>query len=95
MAPVSSIVSNASIVSKARRILGGVFLVIAALYPFLVFYFLVIRKTPLRLVSLFLTGFALTLFLAATGKKKRPEPCLPAPPSSFSLPALPLSPALQ
>jgi VIT1/CCC1 family predicted Fe2+/Mn2+ transporter len=62
---------------KPRRILEVLFYIAAAAYPVLVFYFLVIRKTPLRVFSLFLIAFAFVVFIAATSKKKRKNrgPC--------------------
>ena len=40
------------------------------MYPVLVFYFMVIQKTPVRLLSLFVMAFALFAFIAGTSKKK-------------------------
>lgn len=42
----------------------------SVIYPILVFYFLVIQKTPIRLLSLFVMAFALLAFIAGTSKKK-------------------------
>jgi len=42
----------------------------ALIYPALVFYFLVIQKTPIKTLSLFIIAFALLAFIAATSKKK-------------------------
>jgi len=56
--------------SRFRRIPKFLFFIAAALYPALIFYFLVIRKTPLRMFSLFVIGFALLVFIAGTSKKK-------------------------
>ena len=42
----------------------------AVVYPILVFYFMVIRKTPIRMVSLFVIAFALIAFISGTSKKK-------------------------
>jgi len=56
--------------SKLRNISKVLFFILAALYPALIFYFLVIRKTPLRLFSLFVIAFALIVFIAGTSKKK-------------------------
>jgi len=53
-----------------KRIIIIISSVIAALYPFFVYYFLVIRKIPLRHLSLFVIAFALASFIAATSKKK-------------------------
>jgi uncharacterized membrane protein len=56
---------------------GGIpkvlFFITAALYPALIFNFLVIRKTPPRLFSLFIIGFALIIFITGTswGKKNK------------------------
>jgi hypothetical protein len=62
---------------KPRRILEVLFYVSVAAYPVLVFYFLVIRKIPLRAFSLFLMAFAFIVFITATSKKKRKNraPC--------------------
>ena len=46
------------------------FYVFAAIYPVFVFYFLVIRKTPIRTLSLFVIAFALFAFIAVTSQKK-------------------------
>jgi len=47
-----------------------IFLYIAAvLYPAFVFYFLVVRKTPLRIFSLFIIAFAFFAFIIRTSKK--------------------------
>lgn len=43
----------------------------AALYPGFIFYFLVIRKTPLRQFSLFVMAFALLAFVSGTSSKKK------------------------
>jgi len=56
--------------SQFRGIPKVLFLIVAALYPALIFYFLVIRKTPLRMLSLFVIGFALLVFITGTAKKK-------------------------
>jgi len=56
--------------SRFRRIPKLLFFIAAALYPALIFYFLVIRKTPLRMFSLFVIGFALLVFIAGTSRKK-------------------------
>jgi uncharacterized membrane protein/acyl-CoA synthetase (AMP-forming)/AMP-acid ligase II/3-hydroxymyristoyl/3-hydroxydecanoyl-(acyl carrier protein) dehydratase len=57
--------------SKFRSIAKVLFFIAAALYPALIFYFLVIRKTPLRLFSVFVIGFALIVFIAGTSAKKK------------------------
>jgi len=44
---------------------------VMAVYPVVVFYFLVIQKTPLRLISLFVIGFAMLAFIAATSRQGR------------------------
>jgi acyl-coenzyme A synthetase/AMP-(fatty) acid ligase/uncharacterized membrane protein/3-hydroxymyristoyl/3-hydroxydecanoyl-(acyl carrier protein) dehydratase len=59
--------------SKLRGISKVLFIIAAALYPALVFYFLVIRKIPLRLFSLFVVAFAFFVFItgtSVTSKKK-------------------------
>ena len=54
-----------------KRLITVVFFSAAALYPALIFYFLVIRKTPLRLFSLFVMAFALLAFIAGTSQKSK------------------------
>ena len=44
------------------------FYVTAALYPVLIFTFLVILKLPVRILSLCIVGLALAFFIALTGK---------------------------
>jgi len=56
--------------SKFRGIPKVLFFIAAALYPVLIFYFLVIRKTPLRLFSLFVIAFALLVFITGTSRRK-------------------------
>jgi len=46
------------------------FAIAAVLYPAFVFYFLVVRKTPLRLFSLFIAAFALVAFITRTSSSK-------------------------
>ena len=57
--------------SKFRGIFRVLFFIAAALYPGLIFYFLVIRKTPLRLFSLFVMAFALLIFITGTSAKSK------------------------
>ncbi|MDR2702076.1 MAG: AMP-binding protein [Spirochaetaceae bacterium] len=57
--------------SKNNRFLEVPFFIAAALYPALIFYFLVIRKTPLRLFSLFIVVFALLAFITGTSVKSK------------------------
>ena len=45
----------------------------AVVYPALIFYFLVIRKTQIRILSLFVIAFALLAFITGTSKKKATE----------------------
>jgi uncharacterized membrane protein len=54
---------------KFRLLTRAFFYAAAAVYPALVFYFLVIRKTGIRTLSLFVIAFALTAFVLATSKK--------------------------
>jgi acyl-coenzyme A synthetase/AMP-(fatty) acid ligase/uncharacterized membrane protein/3-hydroxymyristoyl/3-hydroxydecanoyl-(acyl carrier protein) dehydratase len=56
---------------KLRNISKVLFFIAAALYPALIFYFLVIRKIPLRLFSLFVMAFALFAFIAGTSAKSK------------------------
>ena len=53
-----------------RKFLKVLFYVIAAVYPFLVFTFLVILKLPTRILSLCIIALAAAFFLSATGTKK-------------------------
>jgi acyl-coenzyme A synthetase/AMP-(fatty) acid ligase/uncharacterized membrane protein/3-hydroxymyristoyl/3-hydroxydecanoyl-(acyl carrier protein) dehydratase len=55
--------------SKIRSVTRVLFFTAAGLYPALVFYFLVIRKIPLRLFSLFVIAFALLVFITGTSAK--------------------------
>jgi len=55
---------------KLKQISQTFFYTASVIYPFLVFYFLVIRETPVRLLSLFIITFALLAFIAGTSKKK-------------------------
>jgi len=57
--------------SKFRSIAKVFFFIAAALYPAFIFYFLVIRKIPLRIFSLFVVVFALIVFIAGTSKKSK------------------------
>jgi len=56
--------------SKLRNISKVLFFFAAALYPALIFYFLVIRKIPIRMFSLFVIAFALIIFITVTSGKK-------------------------
>ena len=56
--------------NKFRFVTKALFCIAAAAYPAMIFYFLVIRKTPLRTFSLFVIAFALVVFIAFTSKKK-------------------------
>jgi uncharacterized membrane protein/acyl-CoA synthetase (AMP-forming)/AMP-acid ligase II/3-hydroxymyristoyl/3-hydroxydecanoyl-(acyl carrier protein) dehydratase len=57
--------------SKLRGIPKVLFFIAAALYPALIFYFLVIRKIPLRMFSLFVVVFALFVFITGTSAKSK------------------------
>ena len=46
------------------------FFLLAMLYPAFMYYFLVIRQAPLRLISLFVIAFALVAFIAGTSRQK-------------------------
>jgi hypothetical protein len=56
--------------AKFKGIFTILFSVASFVYPVLVFYFLVIRQAPLRLLSLFVISVALLGFIAGTSKKK-------------------------
>jgi hypothetical protein len=60
---------------KIKQITKVLFFVLSVAYPGVIFYFLVIRKTPLRQLSLFVIAFALLAFFygtsSGTTKKKR------------------------
>jgi hypothetical protein len=55
---------------RLRNIIKFFLYAAAAVYPVLVFYFLVIRKIPLRQFSILVIAFALIVFIAGTSKKK-------------------------
>ncbi|MBR7063819.1 MAG: AMP-binding protein, partial [Treponema sp.] len=54
-----------------KRFFNIFFYIIIALYPVLIFTFLVILKLPVRIISLAVVALALTFFLSVTGKSKR------------------------
>jgi len=53
-----------------KRVLIVILSIAAVFYPFLVYYFLVVRNIPLRYLSLFIIAFAFIAFILATSKKK-------------------------
>jgi len=55
---------------KFRNVTNVLFYAASLVYPVVVFYFLVIRKAPLRQLSLFVMAFALFAFIAGSSKKK-------------------------
>ena len=55
---------------KFRFVTKALFFTAAVAYPAMIFYFLVIRKMPLRTFSLFVMAFALVVFITFTSKKK-------------------------
>ena len=57
-------------IDKFRKISRPLFYAAMAIYPILVFYFLVIHKMPIRVLSLFIIALALSAFIAGTSKKK-------------------------
>jgi uncharacterized membrane protein len=57
-------------IPRFRGIAKVLFFIAAALYPVLIFYFLVVRKTPLRQFSLIVMAFALLAFITGTSQKK-------------------------
>ena len=56
--------------SGFRKIFKALFFLSAALYPAFVYYFLMIRKIPLRQFSLFVISFALFAFITGTSREK-------------------------
>ena len=57
--------------SRKFPVISKVFLfAAAAVYPALIFYFLVIRKTEVRQLSLFIIAFALLAFIAGTSRQR-------------------------
>jgi hypothetical protein len=54
---------------KIKQITKALFYALSVLYPGVVFYFLVIRKIPLRQLSLFVIAFALLAFIAGTSRR--------------------------
>ncbi|MDR0494531.1 MAG: hypothetical protein LBG95_02735 [Treponema sp.] len=55
---------------KFRGIAKILFFIAVALYPAVVFYFLVLRKAPLRQFSIVVMAFALLAFIVGTSKKE-------------------------
>jgi hypothetical protein len=49
-----------------KQITKALFFVLSVIYPGVVFYFLVIRKIPVRQLSLFVVAFALLAFITGT-----------------------------
>jgi acyl-coenzyme A synthetase/AMP-(fatty) acid ligase/uncharacterized membrane protein/3-hydroxymyristoyl/3-hydroxydecanoyl-(acyl carrier protein) dehydratase len=58
------------VASGFRKIFKALFFLSAALYPVFVYYFLVIKKIPLRQFSLFVILFALFAFITGTSREK-------------------------
>ena len=56
--------------SGLKRITKVLFVIAAVLYPACIYYFLVIRRIPLRTFSLFIIAFAFLAFLSGTSAKK-------------------------
>ncbi|MDR0502313.1 MAG: AMP-binding protein [Treponema sp.] len=54
----------------AKRLSAVLFYTAAALYPVLIFYFLAVRKAPLRSFSVFVIVFAVLIFILGTGRGK-------------------------
>jgi len=63
--------------NKVRLISRITLYAAAVVYPFLVFYFLVIRKAPIRVFSLFVMAFAVVIFITTTSKKKAGKKLFP------------------
>ena len=55
---------------RFKKISTVLFYILAALYPVLIYYFLVIRKIPLRMFSLFIIAFAFFAFIVRTSSPK-------------------------
>ena len=55
---------------KFRFLTKTLFFTAAVAYPAMIFYFLAIRKTPVRIFSLFVIAFALVVFITVSSKKK-------------------------
>ena len=53
-----------------KKILKGLFYVIAAIYPVLIFSLLVIFKVDIKILSLCIIVLGIAFFLSATGNKK-------------------------
>jgi len=53
-----------------KKISKVLFVIAGVLYPAFIYYFLVIRKIPLRLFSIFIIAFALVAFISATTSKE-------------------------
>ena len=62
----------------------ALFFIASLVYPVVVFYLLVIKKAPIRLLSLFVMAFALLTFIAGTSKKKLASFHFYGVPSSYS-----------
>ena len=56
-----------------KRFFKVLFYIVVALYPVLVFTFLVVLKFPMRIVSLCIVALGCTFFLSATGKNRACE----------------------
>jgi uncharacterized membrane protein len=65
---------------KIKQIIKALFIVLSVVYPGVIFYFLVIRKIPLRQLSLFVIAFALLAFIngssGRSAKKKDHRPAV-------------------
>ena len=62
----------------------ALFFIASLAYPAAVFYLLVIKKAPIRLLSLFVMAFALLAFIVGTSKKKLEAFLFCGVPSFFS-----------
>ena len=58
---------------KFRLIPKIIFYTCAVLYPMTVFYLLVIRKTPIRMLSLLVMAFASLVFITGTSRRAAPD----------------------
>jgi len=59
--------------NRFRTVTRVLFFTAALVYPAMFFYFLVIRQTGLRTLSLFVMALALVVFVSVTSKKKANE----------------------
>ena len=54
---------------KINKITKALFIILSVIYPCVIFYFLVIRKIPIRQLSLFVIAFAIFAFIFGTSAR--------------------------